>query len=357
MKVFISHSSSDKRFVRTLKGDLNENGIATWFDEDELKLGDSLTPKLLRAIDATSHFIVVLSEESVNSQWVNIELQRVLFNRKLGFFKKIVPIKWRECNMPDALKEFLYADLSREQVKVVGNQVEFISEGYNNFIGQLVTSLRDQSCGINDLDRLEMKHLLLPDNGKTTGIVRSFGNGTFYRNETPDAPFIINEGDKVKVGQDIYILESPEKIYNRVESEYTGIVLKVFPANGADVEYDEPVMLIDTTNYDSVNLNSYPRIQAGRFKLVSLQENKNEKYSIVSTVDGTIHFNLIPYSVPFIKENQYINGGQELFRIQTASENFILTSPLGGHISTIKVTNGQEVKKGNILLILEDKAS
>ena len=37
IKAFISHSSKDKKFVRTLKEDLNENGIETWFDE-EVKL-------------------------------------------------------------------------------------------------------------------------------------------------------------------------------------------------------------------------------------------------------------------------------------------------------------------------------
>ena len=39
MKVFISHSSSDKPFVRKLKNDLNLNGIDTWYDEDELLPG------------------------------------------------------------------------------------------------------------------------------------------------------------------------------------------------------------------------------------------------------------------------------------------------------------------------------
>jgi hypothetical protein len=46
MKAFISHSSVDKEFVRTLKRDLNANGIATWLDEDQLNLGDSLIEKL-----------------------------------------------------------------------------------------------------------------------------------------------------------------------------------------------------------------------------------------------------------------------------------------------------------------------
>ncbi|MBK9794444.1 MAG: toll/interleukin-1 receptor domain-containing protein [Sphingobacteriales bacterium] len=61
IKAFISHSSKDKKFVRTLKEDLNENGIETWFDEDQLDLGDSLLEKLDTSLEESTHFIIILS--------------------------------------------------------------------------------------------------------------------------------------------------------------------------------------------------------------------------------------------------------------------------------------------------------
>ena len=67
MKVFISHSSKDKRFVRTIKDGLNENCIDTWLDEDQLDLGDSLIAKLERALDESSHIVIVLSPASTES--------------------------------------------------------------------------------------------------------------------------------------------------------------------------------------------------------------------------------------------------------------------------------------------------
>ncbi|MBK9047539.1 MAG: toll/interleukin-1 receptor domain-containing protein [Bacteroidetes bacterium] len=82
MKVFISHSSTDKKFVRTLKEDLNENGIETWFDEDELDLGDSLADKLELALEESSHFIIVLSPASASSEWVKSLNWRKQLNRE-----------------------------------------------------------------------------------------------------------------------------------------------------------------------------------------------------------------------------------------------------------------------------------
>ncbi len=44
--IFLSHNSQDKYFVRKLKEDLKRDGIVVWFDEDEMKVGDSLIEKI-----------------------------------------------------------------------------------------------------------------------------------------------------------------------------------------------------------------------------------------------------------------------------------------------------------------------
>ena len=92
MKVFISHNSADKKFVRTLKTDLNENGIDTFFDEDSLEFGDSLMERLEEGIKESSHFIIILTPNSIKSNWVKNELKEALklFDEKT--IKKIIPI-------------------------------------------------------------------------------------------------------------------------------------------------------------------------------------------------------------------------------------------------------------------------
>ena len=90
MKVFISHSSRDKNFVRKLKNDLQDNLIDTWLDEDEMFPGDDLMEKLIAGLDDSTHFIIILSPNSVGSEWVKLELENALNQIQESTIEKIV---------------------------------------------------------------------------------------------------------------------------------------------------------------------------------------------------------------------------------------------------------------------------
>lgn len=141
MKVFISHSSADKKFVRTLKTDLNDNGIDTFVDEDSLEYGDSLKERLEKAINDSSHFIIILTNNAVKSEWVKDELKEAikLFDKKT--IAKIIPIKYRQCTIPESINELLYADLSEEIVQGEKDKVIFLSDGYSKFLLKLIKTL------------------------------------------------------------------------------------------------------------------------------------------------------------------------------------------------------------------------
>ena len=158
MKVFISHSSTDKKFVRMLKDALLENNIETWFDEDQLDLGDSLVSRLDNALDTSSHLVLILSPSSVKSDWVKFELKKALDNQRTGLMQKIIPIKYRECEIPEELKELLHADLSKEVVLPADNatRVKFISEGFEGFFLKLVRAIRNSSKAINKEEKAEI---------------------------------------------------------------------------------------------------------------------------------------------------------------------------------------------------------
>jgi acetyl-CoA carboxylase biotin carboxyl carrier protein len=68
--------------------------------------------------------------------------------------------------------------------------------------------------------------------------------GTFYRTPTPDAEPFINVGDSVSVGQTVCIIEAM-KLFNEIESEVSGKVVKVLVENSSPVEYDQPLFLVD----------------------------------------------------------------------------------------------------------------
>jgi acetyl-CoA carboxylase biotin carboxyl carrier protein len=68
--------------------------------------------------------------------------------------------------------------------------------------------------------------------------------GTFYRASSPDTPVFANIGDEVKKGQVICIIEAM-KLFNEIESEVSGKIVKVLVDNASPVEYDQPLFLVD----------------------------------------------------------------------------------------------------------------
>lgn len=67
--------------------------------------------------------------------------------------------------------------------------------------------------------------------------------GTFYRSAGPDKPLFVNIGDEVKGGKVLCIIEAM-KLFNEIECEHTGTIVKVLAEDGSPVEYDQPLFLI-----------------------------------------------------------------------------------------------------------------
>lgn len=68
--------------------------------------------------------------------------------------------------------------------------------------------------------------------------------GTFYRTPSPDKPVFVNVGDEIKAGSVLCIIEAM-KLFNEIESEVTGKIVKVLVDNSTPVEYDQPLFLVD----------------------------------------------------------------------------------------------------------------
>ena len=68
--------------------------------------------------------------------------------------------------------------------------------------------------------------------------------GTFYRSSGPGKPPFVNVGDEVKKGQAICIIEAM-KLFNEIESDVTGRIVKVLVDDAKPVEYDQPLFLVD----------------------------------------------------------------------------------------------------------------
>jgi hypothetical protein len=111
-KVFISYSHKDKSFAQKLYAALSAEGIEVSIDDKDFQIGDSLPDKIGTAIDTSDFVIAILSSSSVKSNWVLTELKLAITKEVEKQKKSILPIKIQECDVPNFLKDKIYADFT-----------------------------------------------------------------------------------------------------------------------------------------------------------------------------------------------------------------------------------------------------
>ena len=111
-KIFISHSSKDKVFVRKLASDLKNIGHNVWLDEWEIKIGECIISKIEDGIKSSDYVIIVLSENSVKSGWVEREWKSKYWDEIKNNQILVLPAIIEECEIPNLLKTKRYADFT-----------------------------------------------------------------------------------------------------------------------------------------------------------------------------------------------------------------------------------------------------
>lgn len=68
--------------------------------------------------------------------------------------------------------------------------------------------------------------------------------GTFYRASSPESPLFVNVGDEIKPGKVVCVIEAM-KLFNEIESELSGKIVKVLVENATPVEFDQPLFQVE----------------------------------------------------------------------------------------------------------------
>ncbi len=68
--------------------------------------------------------------------------------------------------------------------------------------------------------------------------------GTFYRRSSPDKPILAEVGTEIESGKVVCIIEAM-KLFNEIESEIKGTIIKILVEDASPVEYDQPLFLVD----------------------------------------------------------------------------------------------------------------
>jgi hypothetical protein len=90
---FISYSSMDKEFARLLHSRMREVGLRVWFAPEDIKGGDKLYDQINRAIQVHDRLLLVLSENSMRSKWVEVEIRRARKVELTEERRKLFPIR------------------------------------------------------------------------------------------------------------------------------------------------------------------------------------------------------------------------------------------------------------------------
>jgi acetyl-CoA carboxylase biotin carboxyl carrier protein len=87
---------------------------------------------------------------------------------------------------------------------------------------------------------------IVPESAKADNLItiKSPMIGTFYRKSSPDKPSFVEVGDEVTPGKVVCIIEAM-KLFNEIESEVSGKIVKVLADDASPVEYDQPLFLVE----------------------------------------------------------------------------------------------------------------
>lgn len=130
-KLFLSHSHNDKDFAEHLARDLISQGQDVWFDKWEIQPGDSIVRKIFEeGLANAAAFAIVLSKESVRSNWVREELT-VATIRRIEDLVRVIPVLKEDVEIPTALRALHWVDMRTDfdgGVRSILNVIAGISE-------------------------------------------------------------------------------------------------------------------------------------------------------------------------------------------------------------------------------------
>jgi TIR domain len=113
-RVFVSHTSKDKPFVRKLVEALKGRNLNVWLDEQELQVGDSIAAGVSQGLKNADYLVAVLSKASIGSRWVQAELNATLMEELSGKGVTVLPVLIEDCELPTLLKDRVYADFRHD---------------------------------------------------------------------------------------------------------------------------------------------------------------------------------------------------------------------------------------------------
>ena len=106
--VFLSHSEKDKLVVRPIAERLRTDGLRVWFDEWEIRVGDSIPSKIEEGLEHSRVLVLCMSANAFGSDWATLESQTFRFRDPLNKERRFIPLRLDETPSKGSLAQFSY---------------------------------------------------------------------------------------------------------------------------------------------------------------------------------------------------------------------------------------------------------
>lgn len=232
--------------MRLLSPALEKFGSEVWLDEHELDIGAQLSQTIQQEINRVDVILLVISKNSLNSQWVNYELSLVLRRERLEKRRRLIPVLLDGNHVPAKIADRVVADFRRR-------------ESMDRDFRRLLRTL--ESYGEKSrLTRVEQ----LAHDMRIEHTIYSPVLGQFFRSRehrfspgvgyytsdsvdiNPKAQPLVTTGDYVEFKQEIAVVFAMGYLFS-VNSDIDGTLKRVVAEDTAWVEYGEPLFLLERT--------------------------------------------------------------------------------------------------------------
>lgn len=236
MRIMISYSHRDMTYVLTLKRALEKYNFQILLDKHDIPLGAELESTLKNLILTSDFVLIAISPYSIHSAWVQWELDFALKLEKIDGRSRVLPVILHGNLIHQQLVNRKYANFST---------VELMKKHFSELIEHLLNAIPKFEVFVPEQQRIKMNEINEDIFRRSTQKpIISPMVGTFYRSDSPGKPPLVKVGDMLEIGSKVCIIEAM-KLYNEIETEIKGKVVKVLVEDSSPVEYEQPLFLVE----------------------------------------------------------------------------------------------------------------
>ena len=123
--VFLTHSAADKAIVRTLAERLRNDGLRVWFDEWEVRPGDSIPSKIEAGLENSRVLVLCMSAHAFGSDWAKLESGTFRFRDPLNKDRRFLLLRLDDAPIKGSLAQFLYINWQAQDREESKGKVAF----------------------------------------------------------------------------------------------------------------------------------------------------------------------------------------------------------------------------------------